>query len=106
MKKFYSDGYATIVAESIEDACELAESQQLCDAGTAKEYYRELKHPEKKTMIYPVEDLPEGYLDPEKHEINNLQGCYFGIDLDFVEAARLHELKETKAPYVLCLSEA
>lgn len=79
MPKVFSDDYYTVVAESKEQAVQFFIDQELTDE-EGIEYIEEVD-PDKKTMLFPVDELPEEYHDEEKYPRENWCGYYEGVSI-------------------------
>lgn len=93
--KVFSDDYQTVVARDIDEAEELLLSND-------GEYECDLEEvdPEKKTMYFPLDELPQEYHDKTKYPISNVYG-YVGVEITLAEAMRY---TKNEPPYILSIS--
>jgi len=97
--KFFSDGYVTIVAKSKKEAVQLYLEQDFGDEETI-EFLEEID-PTRKTMLFPIDELPKKYYDEDKYPRKDWCGLYIGVEIPLIEAMKY---KKEKPPYVLCVS--
>lgn len=99
MPKVFSDDYYTVVAESREQAVQFFLDQELTD-GEGIEYIEEVD-PDKKTMFFPLDELPEEFHDEKKYPREDWCGHYVGVKITLTEAMKY---SKEEAPYIICVS--
>ncbi|GBF35430.1 hypothetical protein DCCM_4557 [Desulfocucumis palustris] len=97
--KFYSDDYYTVVAKNRKEAVKFFITEKLTDEEGLDEI-QEI-NPEKKKMLFPVDELPEQYHDEEMYPRKNLFGEYLGVEITLQEAVQYHK---EKPPYIISMS--
>jgi len=96
--KIFSDDYFTIVAESKEQAEQFYEEVigELDDGVELEEVDRSIK-----TMLYPVDKLPEQYHDESKYPREEWANEYIGVKITLNEAMKF---RKEEPPYILSVS--
>lgn len=98
--KVFSDDYYTVVARNKQEAIDFYMSQELGYDDEIKESVYEVD-PGKKTMLFPVDELPAKYHDEEKYPRKDWCGEYIGVAITLAEAM---QYRKEKPPYIICVS--